>query len=95
MNKQLFELVPVQEVVANSINTPSEWIKDCPDYPPAHHIVLIDFGNADLSHSGQYAVATREIDRDIQFGITTVQYLHSLMNLYFSLTGEELKIDSI
>lgn len=63
------------------------------DGEPLHEIVLIDFGKMEERSKGKYALAIREYDRDIQFGITIVEYIHQLQNLYFALTGEELEIN--
>jgi len=55
-----------------------------------HDLVLLDYAFASEEHKGEYAAAIREHDRDIQFAITMVKYLHQLQNLYFSLTGTDL-----
>lgn len=58
---------------------------------PKHDIVVIHFADATGTHEGKYAIAIREHDRNIQFGISTAQHLHELQNLYFALTKQDLQ----
>jgi hypothetical protein len=60
--------------------------------PAKHEIVLVNFGQLDEKEHGRYAFAIKEYDRNIQFGISVVENVHELQNLYFALTGEELNV---
>jgi hypothetical protein len=56
-------------------------------------IILVDYGLVDDKLERTFAFAIHEFDRDIQFGISTVKYLHELQNGFHFLCGTELDIN--